>query len=304
MKSSLTTPERKVVKKLSIVLRKREPEMPIYIPDIASRGDKVEKSLPIDAHDASIGHIYVNDIFVHSMRVEKKWCVDPLYMRKQTDINHKMRAILVDWLVEVHLKFRLVPETMYLTMSLIDRYLERKVIKRTELQLVGITAMWLACKYEEYYDNIEDMTYITDNACSKADILAMEKDMLRMLEYNLTVPTAYQFLCRLIKATPGDTTTMMMSSYLMERTLQEVSMLKYSPSKIASAALFIANGKMGRPNWPRVLQEYTEYKEEDLKECVDDMKALLVVNTTLKTVYRKYSTSKFNRVVYLLEENL
>jgi G2/mitotic-specific cyclin-B, other len=52
------------------------------------------------------------------------------YMTKQEDINEKMRSILIDWLVEVHLKFKLVPESLYLTVNLIDRYLEREQVNR------------------------------------------------------------------------------------------------------------------------------------------------------------------------------
>lgn len=46
------------------------------------------------------------------------------YMEIQTEVNEKMRAILVDWLVEVHSKFKLLPETIFLTINLIDRYLQ------------------------------------------------------------------------------------------------------------------------------------------------------------------------------------
>jgi cyclin B len=93
-----------------------------------------------------------------------------------------MRSILVDWLVEVHLKFKLVQESLYLTINLIDRYLERKQAHRSKLQLVGVTAMLIACKYEEIYPPIvKDFVYITDNAYTKDEILDMERDMLETL---------------------------------------------------------------------------------------------------------------------------
>ena len=73
------------------------------------------------------------------------------YMDLQPDINAKMRSILVDWLIEVHRKFDLMPETLYLTMNIVDRFLSVKVVPRKELQLVGISAMLIACKYEEIW---------------------------------------------------------------------------------------------------------------------------------------------------------
>ena len=86
-----------------------------------------------------------------------------------------MRAILVDWIIEVHLKFKLLPETLFITVSLIDRYLEQIQIKRTNLQLVGVTAMLIASKYEEIYaPEVRDFVYITDNAYTKDEILLME----------------------------------------------------------------------------------------------------------------------------------
>ena len=66
------------------------------------------------------------------------------YMKNQPDVNEKMRAILIDWLIEVHFKFNLLPETLFITVNLIDRYLEIKGIKRQRLQLLGVTAMWVA----------------------------------------------------------------------------------------------------------------------------------------------------------------
>ena len=73
------------------------------------------------------------------------------YLDKQPDINSKMRSILLDWLIEVHRKFELMPETFYLTVNIIDRFLSRKMVTRRELQLVGISSMVIASKYEEVW---------------------------------------------------------------------------------------------------------------------------------------------------------
>jgi hypothetical protein len=97
-----------------------------------------------------------------------------------------MRSILIDWLIEVHLKFKLVPESLYLTVNLIDRYLEKEQVNRQKLQLVGVTAMLIACKYEEIYPPIvKDFVYITDNAYTKEEILEQEHRMLRVLDFNI-----------------------------------------------------------------------------------------------------------------------
>jgi len=107
-------------------------------------------------------------------------------LERQEDINERMRSILIDWLVEVHLKFKLVPESLYLTVNLIDRYLERQQVNRSKLQLIGVTAMLIACKYEEIYPPIvKDFVYITDNAYTKEEILTMERSILQTLDFDI-----------------------------------------------------------------------------------------------------------------------
>ena len=73
------------------------------------------------------------DIMKYLMKVEGNRVASANYMSKQSDINAKMREILVDWLVEVHLKFKLRSETLFLTVNLIDRFLERRAVNNSIL---------------------------------------------------------------------------------------------------------------------------------------------------------------------------
>ena len=77
-----------------------------------------------------------------------------------------MRAILVDWLVQVHKRFRLQAETLYLTVSIMDHYLaDFPTISKNDMQLIGVTAMMMACKYEEIYSpEMDDFVYMCDSA--------------------------------------------------------------------------------------------------------------------------------------------
>ncbi|GAB2266891.1 hypothetical protein Dimus_001880 [Dionaea muscipula] len=95
------------------------------------------------------------------------------YMVSQSDINEKMGAILVDWLIEVHNKFDLMPETLYLTVNLVDCFLAVKMVPRREIQLLGISAMLIACKYEEIW---APRVYIDEQ------ILRMEKIIMHHLK--------------------------------------------------------------------------------------------------------------------------
>src|SRR5690606_17026459 len=94
---------------------------------------------------------YASTIFKYLRENESKYICKTGYMSKQNDINEKMRAILIDWLVDVHLKFKLLPDTLFLTVNIIDRYLETTQVSRQKFQLIGVTAMLIASKYEEIY---------------------------------------------------------------------------------------------------------------------------------------------------------
>lgn len=152
-----------------------------------------------------------------------------------------MRAILIDWLVEVHMKFRLVPETLHLAVNIIDRYLTTVEVPRKTLQLVGVTALLIAAKYEEIYPpEVKDCICITDRAFTKQDVLDMEADILKELKFRLTVPTGYPFLQRFLYIAKATKTMSCAANYYLERMLQEHDALQFRPSLIAASAVCLA----------------------------------------------------------------
>ena len=128
-----------------------------------------------DKDDPLCATEYVAGLYSYYRDKEAETSVRPVFMENQPHINERMRAILVDWLVEVHAKFKLVPETLYLTINLIDRYLELEIVSRPKLQLVGVTALLIGSKYEEIYPpELRDLVYICDRAYTRQDIIDME----------------------------------------------------------------------------------------------------------------------------------
>lgn len=234
-------------------------------------------------------------------RTEPKVRVADNYMSNQCDINDKMRAILIDWLVDVHIKFKLMPETLYLTVNLIDRFLEAKQVTRKHLQLVGVTAMLVASKYEEIWaPEVRDFVYISDRAYNRDQILNMEKIMLNVLRFNLTVPTHLHFMQRFVKAAgiAEDQEVVAYATYLMELALPDYGMLKFPNSKIAAAAVSAACSAFGRDPLPRALSRHSGYSEASLQDCVDALGALYrkAPSASLTAVYKKFSTEKFHNV--------
>jgi transcription initiation factor TFIIIB Brf1 subunit/transcription initiation factor TFIIB len=221
-------------------------------------------------------------------------------MSSQVEVNPKMRAILADWIIDVHYKFELMPETLYLTMYVIDRYLSLQPVLRRELQLVGVAAMLIASKYEEMWaPEVQDLIHVCDNAYSRQHILAMEKNILNRLQWNITVPTPYVFLLRFIKAAGGDKELENMVFFFSEMALKEYGMASLCPSLVAASAVYAAQCTLKRsPLWTSTLKHHTGFTESQLREC-----AKVLVNahaaapeSKLKTAYRKYASEQLGRV--------
>ena len=222
---------------------KKQEEIEIYIDD---NEEKMElelnnNELPSINKNPQNVQEYFSDIFKYFFEIESTYLPIPNYMDSQNDINEKMRGILNDWLIEVHLKYKLVPDTMYLTINLIDRYLSKKKVLRTKLQLVGVTAMFIASKYEEIFPpEAKDFVYITDNACNKKELLDMEIDMLTTLNFDITFPSQYRFL-ELFKQVLNLSDIMFnYSYYLLDLCLISYKMIKYKFSELAATAVLIS----------------------------------------------------------------
>ncbi|KAM3129512.1 cell division [Paramecium bursaria] len=185
---------------------------------------------------------YQSDIFSYLVLQENQYTIEP-YMtsERQPDINIKMRAILVDWLVDVHLKFKLKDETLYMTVQLIDRYLSKVQTSRLKLQLVGVASLFIACKYEEIYPPaLKDFVYITDNAYVKQDVLEMESQILQALEFNITQPSQYTFLEK-YSQNQLDTKNKYLAQYILELALVDYRFSFYKPSQLAASAIYLVN---------------------------------------------------------------
>ncbi|XP_006653676.1 cyclin-B2-1 isoform X1 [Oryza brachyantha] len=262
--------------------------------------DEDESMMDIDSADSGnplAATEYVEEMYKFYRENEETSCVQPDYMSSQEDINEKMRAILIDWLIEVHYKFELMDETLFLTVNIIDRFLEKQVVPRKKLQLVGVTAMLLACKYEEVsVPVVEDLVLISDRAYTKGQILEMEKLILNTLQFNMSVPTPYVFMRRFLKAAQSDKQLELLSFFILELCLVEYQMLKYRPSLLAAAAVYTAQCALIRcQQWTKTCELHSRYTGDQLFEC-----SRMMVDFHHKAgagkltgVHRKYSTFKF-----------
>lgn len=224
------------------------------------------------------------------------------YLAAQTEINEKMRLILVDWLVDVALKFKLHAETFFLAVDLMDRYLAVSKTTRSHLQLVGITCILIAAKYEEIWPpEVKDCINISANTYTRDDILKMERAVCAALQFKLTVPTPFPFLARLLDCADADELTRNTAFFFLENAALDYRSLQFLPSQLANASLMLTNVTLKKEPWSAVMQHYSKARSGDFKECL--VKLLEFVHTVPASKYqairRKYNVPKFSDVTKL-----
>ena len=253
---------------------------------------------------------YLNEIYTNLLQDEREIFLKPKigYMTIQNDINEQMRAILIDWLIEVHYRFRLRNETLYQTVWIIDTYLSMFPIIRARLQLLGIAGLLISCKSQEiYYPQLNELIDITDGAYFKDELIEMEAHVLKVLSFNIVSPTSNDFYNIIAKAFNFDNRQYYFGKYFLESSLIDYQMIKYSSSVIAVSCAYIVMKFFGINNYKnlysnKVIKENCPQKV--IKDCAREL-CFLVKNlsqSTLKAVKDKYSLPQFLNVAQYCEQ--
>ncbi|WWD00554.1 hypothetical protein V866_007488 [Kwoniella sp. B9012] len=262
----------------------------------------------LDAEDEgnpSMVSEYVVDAFNYMLSIEDQTMPDSDYMDKQAELQWKMRAILMDWIIEVHAKFRLLPETLFIATNLVDRFLSKRVISLVKFQLVGLTALFIAAKYEEVIcPSIEHFLHMTDGGYDTDEILKAERYMLSTLSFDLSYPNPLHFLRRISKADGYDIQTRTVAKFLVEISCVEHELIAYKPSQLAAAAMWLARKCLDRGEWTPNLVHYSNYSQEEIVECAQAMYRYVLdpdFNDT-SSFYKKYASKKHMKAsVYFRE---
>ncbi|NXQ87150.1 CCNB1 protein, partial [Nyctibius grandis] len=249
-----------------------------------------------DGTDTNLCSNYMKDIYKYLRDLEFG---RPKYLAGQ-EINGSMRAILIDWLVQVQRKFRLHQETLYMAVTIIDRFLQDNAVPKTLLQLVGVTAMLIASKYEEVVPpHIAEFVYVTEHTYTKSQICQMEMKILQALDFGLSRPLALHFLRRALKIPEVMLRTVgleqhILAKYLMELSIMDYDMVHIPPSKTAAAACCLALKLLNACE--HQLCNTTSYTESDLLPVMQHMaKNIILVNegiTKQLTTKNKYASSE------------
>ena len=247
--------------------------------------------------DTSMVAEYGDEIFDYMRDLEARMAPNPRYMDQQTEIQWSMRAVLMDWVIQVHQRFNLLPETLFLTVNYIDRFLSCKIVSLGKLQLVGATAIFVAAKYEEVQcPTISEIIYMVDGGYSSDELLKAERFMLSMLQFELGWPGPMSFLRRISKADDYDLETRTLAKYFLEVTIMDERFVGCTPSFLAAGAHCMARLMIHDDEWSKGHVYYSNYTWSQLRqlllailECCEDP------HKHHSAVYDKYTDKRYKR---------
>ncbi|KAK9448694.1 cyclin-like protein [Limtongia smithiae] len=257
-----------------------------------------------DWFDVSMVSEYSEEIFAYMRELELQFRPNPGYMDNQTEIHWSMRSILVDWLVEVHSRLGLLPETLYLTINYIDRFLSLKVVSLAKLQLVGATALFVAAKFEEINcPSVKEIRFMVDNTYTVDEIFKAERFMIGLLEFNLGWPGPMSFLRRTSKADDYDLDTRTLAKYIIEITIMDERFVGALPSWIAAASHCLSRKILNRGEWTIAHTYYSGYTSVQLRPAMNVLvECLRNPGKHHRAIFEKYSDRKYKKAALYVQE--
>lgn len=239
---------------------------------------------------------YFDDSHRYLMSVEQRVVRADGFLADALPVTPKMRSILVDWLLQVHQRFHLLPETLHLTVHLVDSFLSTEKVEKSELQLVGVSCMLVAAKYEELYaPDLTDYEFITDNTFTKKQILRMEMKVLQCVNFDLSRPHSIIFLRWLHLELEISSKQYALAKYFGEVALVEYSLAHLLPSRIAAASLVLASALHGEPVNEKKMCSLLDISSADLKSVVSAMARGIIrqpAQSKLTALKTKYQSAK------------
>ncbi|KAJ1733864.1 B-type cyclin [Coemansia sp. Benny D160-2] len=250
----------------------------------------------VDPQDMTLVAEFSDDIFGYMRELEHRLMPDPAYVERQPALSWSTRSVLVEWLVQVHHRFNLLPETLHLSINFVDRFLSAKEIYVNKLQLVGAVALLVAAKYEEIrIPSVKDIEYMVEKNYGEDEILRAERFMLRMLNFDLGWPGPLSFLRRISKADDYDMATRTLAKYLIEVTLMDERFIGVPCSLVAATAHYLALRFLGKGPWSRAHVFYSGYFESELLPHALVLVELLMHPRGHRAIFQKYADRGFLR---------
>lgn len=256
--------------------------------------------------DTSMVAEYSEEIFSYMKELEVRMTPNAHYMDHQSECQWSMRAVLMDWLIQVHQRFGLLPETLFLAVNYIDRFLSLKVVSLPKLQLVGATAIFLASKFEEVNcPSIAEIVYMVDNGYTADEILKAERFMLSMLTFDLGWPGPMSFLRRISKADDYDLETRTLAKYFLEVTIMDERFVACPPSFTAAGAHCLARLMLRKGDWSQAHVYYSDYTYAQLFQQIRTiLECCGEAEDHHGVVFEKYKDKRFKRASMFVKSEI
>ncbi|KAK3935514.1 cyclin-like protein [Diplogelasinospora grovesii] len=256
--------------------------------------------------DTSLMAEYSDEIFNYMRKLETTLAPYPHYMDLQTVISWSMRSALMDWLIQVHNRFGLLPETLFLTVNYIDRFLSVKVVPLSKLELIGTTALFIAAKYEERNClSVQTIVNLSNGSLTVKEILKAERFMLSMLDFKLSWPGPMSFLRRISKADYYEIETRTLAKYFLEVTIIDERFVSSPPSYIAAGAYCLARIMLRKGDWTAAHTRYAGYtlsQIQPLMSLIFDCYSDQIKHH--RAVYDKYQGSQFKHAAVFIQTEI
>lgn len=240
---------------------------------------------------------YSDTIFEYFSRIDK-----PVVYANDV-VSWGMRSMLVDWVIDVHEKLGLCHDTLFLAANLIDRFLNIRSIPGSKLQLVGVAALMIACKYEEVVcPALQTFVLLTDKTLTDEDVRKAEKYMLHALNYDIQFVSPLNFLRRCSKANNYEICSRTVGKYLLELMMLYEDFVVFKGSVRAAAAMYLARKMTSQDKCKNLFAMYSGHSKEDIRDCFNVLVRVISEQIPFENIQNKYNTSKLFRASSFVRE--
>lgn len=252
------------------------------------------------AHDkVEICMVYKYNIDIFNFLKE----IDCSYRFFNEEISFKDRSNMVDWIIYVHSRLNLSQETLFLAVHIIDKFLIKKIIPHNKLFLVGVSALMIACKFEEVVcPTLNNLVVLSGYKVTEDDIKKAEKYMLHILEYNILFSNPLNFLRRCSKANNYEKKSRTVAKYILELSLLYENLLEFTGSVKAAASMYLARKITQQDTCKNLFTLYSGHSKEELRECFNNLIQIIAQPIEFENIKKKYDTQKYNFIATFVSD--
>lgn len=275
-------PLKNVTNKISKGTEKRVPCL-TKVEEVIYKQQRVSEALQIVMIDK-----YSDIVFGYFSTIDKS------FKYLNDNISWKMRSLLVDWIIDIHEKLCLCHDTLFFAVNLIDRFLAVRSIPGSKLQLVGISALMIACKYEEVVcPALQTFVLLTEKTSTDEDIRKAEKYMLHSLNYDLQYVSPLNFLRKCSKANNYEISSRTVGKYLLELMVLYEEFAIFKGSVRAATAMYLARKITSQDQCKNLFAMYSGHSKEEIKDCFNILVHVVSEKIPFENIQNKYNSPKF-----------